>query len=159
MKCPRCGLPVTTDQKFCRSCGADLQGTDVAVADGNIGVDRERTNHLMLLGFVVMFAGAAVGVVGKMLLHVDAVTVVGVLAALAGLFTVIHPSLNPPRRRRQTSASAIRPEIFLPAEPTRKLTPVNEADFIPSVTEPTTDLLKTPASNINQSTSTDRPRT
>ena len=157
MKCPLCGLPGTTDQKFCRSSGADLQGTDVTVADGSI--DGERTNHLMLLGFVVMFAGAAVGVVGKMLLHVDAVTVVGVLAALAGMFTVVHPSLNLPRRRRQTSASAIRPEIFLPAEPTRKLTPMNEADFIPSVTEPTTDLLKTPASNINQSTSTDRPRT
>jgi len=144
---------MTTDQKFCRSCGADLQGTDVTVADG------ERTNHLMLLGFVVMFAGAAVGVVGKMLLHSDAVTVVGALAALAGMFIVVYPSLNPPGRRRQTSASATLPETFLPAEPTKKLTPMNEADFIPSVTEPTTDLLKTPASNINQSTSTDRPRT
>jgi hypothetical protein len=150
---------MTTDQKFCRSCGADLQGTGVTVADGSIGVDGERTNHLMLLGFVVMFAGAAVGVVGKMLLHADAVTVVGVLAALAGMFIVVYPSLNPARRRRQALASAARPEIFLPAEPTKKLTPVNEADFIPSVTESTTDLLITSASNVNQSTSTDRSRT
>jgi hypothetical protein len=36
---------------------------------------------------------------------------------------------------------------------------VNEADFIPSVTESTTDLLITSASNVNQSTSTDRSRT
>lgn len=158
MKCPGCELPVTTDQKFCRSCGTDLQGTDVAVV-GSIGVDAERTNHLMLLGFVVMFAGAAVGVVGKMLLHIDAVTVIGVLAALAGMFVVVYPSLNPPRRRRQTFDPATQPEIFLPAEPTKKLTSMNEADFIPSVTEPTTDLLKTPTPHMSQSTSTDRHRT
>ncbi|HSU24563.1 MAG TPA: zinc-ribbon domain-containing protein, partial [Pyrinomonadaceae bacterium] len=108
MKCLQCGSPVTTDQMFCRSCGADLLGTGVTVADV------ERTNHLMFLGFVVMFAGAAVGVVGKMLLHSDAVTVVGVLAALAGMFIVVYPSLNPPGRRRQTSASATLPETFLP---------------------------------------------
>src|SRR5215213_1129084 len=130
MNCPICGLESTTDQQFCRKCGADLQP----------GI-RTRTNWV-IYGFILMFAGVAIGVIGKRLLQQDIVTVIGVLIALAGMFLSALPYLSPSRSRKYAGARLSQLEALEAAEPTRKLPEMNATNFIPaSVTEGTTELL------------------
>lgn len=99
----------------------------------------------MLWGFILTFIGVAIGLTGKMLLHQDLITFVGVLLSFAGMFLTVYPILSPNRRQKYEPAPSVQPEVLTPAEPTMKLPPMNDLDFIPSVTEKTTDLLKNPA--------------
>lgn len=95
-----------------------------------------------------MFAGLGIAVTGSMLLHLDLVVYVGVLMNFLGMFLIVYPSVVPPRRRKAASFPSPQPEVLTPAETTKKLTPMNDnyIDVIPSVTEGTTELLKTPVS-------------
>jgi hypothetical protein len=102
----------------------------------------ERTNKLMLRGFLLMFAGAAIGVVGKKLLHADIVTVVGILMSLAGMFLTVYPYLVPARAKQNTSPSPQPNE--LPAFPRESLPQERNVDYVPSITERTTNLLENP---------------
>lgn len=158
MICPQCGLPTLPEQKFCRSCGAGLQmttrrlTTNAAASEREVTpaierkADEQRGNRLTLWGFVLMFIGVVIGVVGKMLMHQDAVTVVGVLLSLLGMFLTAFPYLLPqPRRRRDYSLSA-QPEVLTGSQATTYL-PTHERSVepVPSVTERTTELLKNSA--------------
>jgi hypothetical protein len=159
MNCPVCGLEPLSDQKFCRKCGASLERGTKSLSESAAVTAPERTpvivregvtglvNMTVRTGFLIMFAGAVLGIIGKMLLHVDIVTVVGVLLAVAGIFIVAYPYLlSSPTRKRDTAAPS-RPEILTPVESTKKLPKMSDIDFIPSVTEGTTELLKTPTTN------------
>ena len=66
MTCPKCGWQTLTEQKFCRSCGANLQITTQPLADRNAAISEpprtsistrtsERAKTLVLWGFIVMF--------------------------------------------------------------------------------------------------------
>lgn len=151
MMCPKCGLPTLPEQKFCRSCGAGLEMTTQPLADSTATISQtertartqsERTNKLMLWGFILMFVGAAIGVVGKKLMHEDVVTVVGILMSLAGMFLTVYPYLVPARAKQNTRPSPQPNE--LPAFPQKNLPQEREIDYVPSVTERTTNLLETP---------------
>ena len=152
MTCPKCGLPAVAEQKFCRSCGASLEMTTQPLADLSATTSQaeltartppnERTNKLMLRGFLLMFAGAAIGVVGKKLLHADIVTVVGILMSLAGMFLTVYPYLVPARAKQNTSPSPQPNE--LPAFPRESLPQERNVDYVPSITERTTNLLENP---------------
>jgi hypothetical protein len=162
MNCPSCGLPTLSDQKFCRSCGAGLQMTTqplvehVAVFDpsrtpANIGNDvRPRPNVLLLWGFIMMFVGVAVGVIGKMLIHQDVVTVVGVLVSLVGMFLVAYPSLPRSRPRKYNSIPSSKPEVLTQTQTPKSLSQGSNTDFVPSITERTTDLLEPAATTQSQ---------
>ena len=156
MNCPNCGSPQTQDQNFCRSCGLSLQAIPPAHAKNvraivsnerpPVIIDERQPFHVLAMwGFLLTFVGVAIGVVGKMLLHQDIVTVVGVLASLAGMLLTAYPFIRPPRPQRYDIGLSTVPGAMSPAEPTKKLSPVNDIDFIPSVTEGTTELLKVPA--------------
>jgi len=94
----------------------------------------------MLWGFIIMFVGAAVGVVGKRLMHEDIVTVVGVLMSLAGMFLTVCPYLLPRRPKQITNPRSQTEE--LPAfQPPKNLPKERDVDYVPSVTERTTNLL------------------
>ena len=152
MTCPKCGLKTLPEQKFCRSCGASLQITTQALADHSAAISEPRrtststrtsapANTLVLWGFIVMFVGAAIGVVGKKLMHEDIVTVIGILMSLAGMFLAVYPYLVPPRKKQEISPRS-QPDELAASQPAKSLPKEREIDYVPSITERTTDLLE-----------------
>lgn len=151
MICPKCGLATLPEQKFCRSCGTSLQMNTKPLAEPTTGsqlrrkptanFEAKRANRLMLWGFIIMFLGAAVGVIGKKLMHDEMVTVVGILVSLAGMFLTVYPHLSPSRRPKDEEGSFSQTEIQT-ASPTKDLLQESATEYIPSITERTTDLLK-----------------
>jgi hypothetical protein len=87
-----------------------------------------------------MFVGAAIGVVGKKLIYQDIVTVIGVLVALAGMLVSVYPFVNPSRSKHRGSPSAESEVEALP-EPPKSLPHERPFEYVPGVTERTTDLL------------------
>src|ERR1700682_2152012 len=157
MNCPKCGLQTLQDQKFCRSCGAALQMTTrplaapATVSDlegtSTIGFKGEgqRGNRLTLWGFIIMFIGVAIGVIGKMLMHEEMVTVVGVLASVVGMFLTVYPYLSPSPRQKHDSIPSSQPEVPTRSQPTKYLPDGSSIEYVPSITERTTELLKNSA--------------
>jgi hypothetical protein len=101
-----------------------------------------RLNGFVLWGSILMLIGVAVGVVGKKLLHVDIVTVVGILISLLGMFLTVYPFIAPPRRKKNESAPSSQPKVLTPSRPTEYLPAASNINYVPSITERTTDLLK-----------------
>jgi len=163
MTCPKCGLETVADQKFCRACGTRVQMTTQRLAKpqaatpgttstiGTKGGD-ERTNHFVLWGFTLMLIGVAIGVVGKKLLYQDIVTVVGVLISLAGMFLVVYPYLAPARRKEDASSFSSQPEVLTPPQPTEYLPDASSIEYVPSITERTTNLLENSATKRPEQT-------
>ena len=152
MNCPNCELPTLPEQKFCRSCGASLQMTTQPLAGPAsvfelqrtpppVVTNHQRTNSLMLWGFILMFAGAAIGVIGKKLMQEDVITVLGVLISLAGMFLTVYPFLSPARPKHEVSPSAESEPLTQPQAP-KMLRQERNSEYVPSVTERTTDLLE-----------------
>ena len=147
MDCPNCGSQTLPDQKFCRSCGSSLELiTKPLPAPAKLGTfEREPvvniSGKVASLGFIIMFIGVAIGVIGKMLLHEEIVTVIGILLSLAGMFLVAYPYLSSARQKHSHQPSE--PKALTPSTPTPSL---NEGrlDYVPSITERTTNLLATP---------------
>jgi hypothetical protein len=157
MNCPKCDLQTLPDQNFCRSCGASLQMITQPLAEYAMVSDLERTpaitskggqqrtNRLTPWGFIIMFIGVAIGVIGKMLMHQDMLTLVGVLVSLAGMFLTVYPYLLPSPRQKYDSIPSSQPEIPTQSEPTKYLPQESNIAYVPSITERTTDLLKNSA--------------
>lgn len=157
MNCPKCGLQTLPDQKFCRSCGDSLQMITQPLAEHaavshlerTLAItakgERQQTNRLTLWGFIIMFVGVAIGVTGKMLMHEEMITVVGVLVSLVGMFLTVYPYLSPPPRQKYDSIPSPQPEVLIQSQPTKYLPQESNIEYVPSITERTTDLLKNPA--------------
>jgi hypothetical protein len=156
MKCRKCGLPTLPDQRYCRACGESLQvitqplvehvrRSELEKRPSIILEEKQRQNRLVLWGFVIMFIGAAVGIIGKKLMHADLVTVVGALVSLLGMFLAVYPYLSPSLRRKVDSSSPSQPEILGKSEPGKYLPPESNVEYVPSITERTTNLLKNSA--------------
>jgi hypothetical protein len=154
MNCPKCGLQTLPDQKYCRSCGGNLQIITQPLAEHDTVSDLERTpaitskgeqqrtNSLPLWGFIIMFIGVAIGVIGKKLMHEEIVTVVGVLVSLVGMFLTVYPYLSPSPRQKLDSSPSASPKILTPSQPAKYLPQESNIEYVASITERTTDLLK-----------------
>ncbi len=155
MSCPNCGLQTLPDQKFCRVCGASLRVTtqplperttlserERALAIGPQN-DRSRANNLTFAGLVIMFLGVALGVIGKKLAYLDVVTVAGVLISLVGMFLTLYPYLAPSRRKPGSPTTAEAEQVSQ-AEGTNALAEKGTIEYMPSITERTTNLLNNP---------------
>lgn len=152
MNCPGCGLQTLTDQKFCRSCGASLQMTtrplvDHATVSDLKGVpavifrnEERRVSRMVLWGFIMMFIGVAFGATGKMIMHNEIVTVVGILVSLAGMFLTAYPYASPAAPKKYVSSASPR-EVPARSQPTRYLSDEGNTEYVPGITERTTDLL------------------
>ena len=101
----------------------------------------------MLWGFILMFVGVAIGVVGKKLMHEELVTVVGILVSLLGMFLTVYPYLAParPRKSQSNQLGAQAPSPAVVAAPPKDLPYERPAEYLPSITEGTTNLLPEPA--------------
>ena len=117
-----------------------------SIAASGSRIEQHQGNSL-LWGFVMMFIGVAIGVVGKKLLHADLVTVVGVLISLVGMFLTVYPFLSPARRRRNEPGPPSRPEVVISSQPANYLTQGGDTEYVPSITERTTGLLKNPTAS------------
>jgi hypothetical protein len=157
MNCPKCGLQPLAEQKFCRACGESLQAITQRLGDATLPVrsdpailssrgDNNRLSRLVLWGFIMMFVGAAVGVIGKKLLHQDIVTVVGILVSLAGMFLTAYPYLSPAPRRKIDSSQSSPTDGLNPSSARKDLPQGSNIEYTPgSITERTTDLLENSA--------------
>ena len=157
MNCRKCGLQTLPDQKFCRSCGESIQMITrplvehATVSEFERGKaiirkdEKRRASRLMLWGFIIMFIGVAVGIIGKKLMHEDLVTVVGALLSIAGMFFTVYPYVSPSLRRKVVSSPSLQPDILSHSQPGKYLPLESDIQYVPSITERTTNLLKTSA--------------
>ena len=157
MNCRKCGLQTLPDQRFCRSCGESLQTNTPPLVEhatvfelerspANILKDeKQRASGLMLWGFIIMFIGVAVGIIGKKLMHEDIVTVVGALVSITGMFLTVYPYLSPSSRRKVDSSPSSQPDILSQSQPGKYLPPESNIEYVPSITERTTNLLESSA--------------
>jgi hypothetical protein len=106
---------------------------------------KSQPSGLAFWGFLLMFIGVAVGVVSKMLIHADSVTVVGVLVSLIGMFLLAYSSLSPSRPKKYNSIPSAEPKVLTQTQTPRSLSPGSNTDYVPSITERTTNLLRSPA--------------
>ena len=141
MNCRKCGLQTLPDQRFCRSCGESLQ-TNTAPPANILADEKQRASGLMLWGFIIMFIGVAVGIIGKKLMHEDIVTVVGALVSITGMFLTVYPYLSPSSRRKVDSSPSSQPEILSQPQAGKYLPPESNIEYVPSITERTTNLLE-----------------
>ena len=154
MNCPKCGLQTLPEQKFCRSCGANLQMITQPLAEHATVSDlksrpaisfRDQRANRVLLGFIMMFIGVAIGIIGKKLMHKELITVVGALVSVAGMFLVAYPFLLPWPPKKYDSSPSSQPEVLIQSQPTKSLPQGINSEYLPSITERTTDLLKSSA--------------
>jgi hypothetical protein len=157
MNCRKCGLQTLPDQRFCRSCGESLQANRTRLVEHATGFElerppanilkdeKQRASGLTLWGFIVMFIGVAVGIIGKKLMHEDIVTVVGALVSITGMFLTVYPYLSPSSRRKVDSSPSSQPDILSQPQPGKYLPPESNIEYAPSITERTTNLLENSA--------------
>lgn len=137
MYCPNCGAPTSSNQRYCRLCGAGL------TVDGSTPFN---LRAWALLALTLMFAGLLIAMGGK-IWAVKWVIFTGLLVMFAGIFGIAAFSiLRQTRPRRSLPASPSAKEVeTLRADTTNKLPPLDPDSFIPSVVDDTTELLKTPS--------------
>ncbi len=155
MNCYQCGAPSHPEQKFCRSCGTSLQiitrplaeSTAVGDLEKNAAsipkVTRQWTRNLMLGGFVTMFIGLFLAVVGATMIHDKMITGVGMLHFLLGMFLMGFAEIW--RKTRPRPVSNPQPETLTPSQPIMYLPQESRIEQPTSITDRTTSLLPHPA--------------
>lgn len=137
MNCPNCGISIEGNHQYCRSCGTEL----TADAPRPFNIQAWGIAALMLI-----FGGMIIAMGGK-LWAVKWIVFLGVAITFGGMFGIaafgLMRQVRP--RKRPRSVPVKEPELVR-ADTTRKLPPIDDNDFIPSVVDDTTDLLKTPVS-------------
>jgi hypothetical protein len=140
MNCPSCGNETFADQQYCRSCGIEL------TADQPQAFNPRAWG---LFALMLVFAGLLVAMGGK-IWSVKWVIFSGLVIMLGGVFCIAALGLLRETRQRRPKAKRVPAPVQQPeltrADTTNKLLPITHSDFIPSVIEDTTDLLRTPVS-------------
>jgi len=154
MFCPNCGKANSTDQKFCRSCGFNLAETTRSVVQqrpaGESGYHLNTRKELvekMLLSIlgVGLAGGVAIliwGIITSIILDKGQLLggLLGIALVLAAAVTLVLVVYRLVLIDKAAKSPLPAPELSLPESTTRQLgEPPLEP--IPSVTEPTTDLL------------------
>jgi zinc ribbon protein len=164
MYCPNCAASFSDDQKFCRSCGFDLQIISQALG-GEFGPDEpdkwdaisskrieSRKRKFEHLGVITLMSGIMAGCLIPISLGLlsgwgGVSQLILVLAGLAGLLVfggiilMVYPEVAPDT---QTTKEPSRPARLPRGATTNQLQPVPQSEPVLSVTERTTGLLDTP---------------
>lgn len=152
MLCPNCGTKTTTEHKFCRNCGMNLEPVSralaahlsvggAAAARASREADRSRarrmTNGLFAGLFVVLF-----GMLLVAFLPGKGFKFIGVAAALMGIVAALVSVLSPLRSMGADEVEAPPPALDPAAPNTGRLLHEQTFDRVPtSVTDHTTELL------------------
>ncbi len=157
MFCPACANPNSVEQKFCRSCGMNLEQTALSVREQKgdealLQIDAEqrkleRFGNVAFTGFgIVLIVGicALIGYVLQQMVFSGTRPLFGVLlaafiifAGMALTYVIWNESLKEKREKLKTPRELPTPDpnLQLPPRDTNDLIPV------PSVVEGTTELL------------------
>jgi len=152
MLCPNCGTKTTTEHKFCRNCGMNLEPVSRALAAhltvGGAAAARaareadRRTVRRMTGG---LFAGVFVVLFGMLLIAFlpgKGFKFLGVAAALIGIVAALASVLSPLRRMNDAGAEPPHNAPDAAAPNTGRLLHEQTFDHVPaSVTDHTTELL------------------
>jgi hypothetical protein len=175
MYCPSCGTPAPTDQKFCRSCGLNLQihaqmlaGQPPVTEPDKTPVEEleglhHRRRRMQFWGYVTSIGGMAVTMLSALVYAVvkeeagmmEPITAlvlgsligIGILTLFVGFFLRGY-SIH--FFSSKASGTRWSPELTArpQSQPTTKLLTERQPNPVPSVTEHTTDLLETSETNI-----------
>lgn len=160
MFCPNCAAKNSTEQKFCRGCGMNLEQTAASLS-GQYGTDFDRSvagwekffNAIGKFGFGGFCGLVVVGIVGLIYVIIDSMVLsgkqpfVGTFLALFIVFaalTLVYVIYNESQKEKK-SAKPASPN-FTPELPSPETGRLTDGAFIPtptSVTENTTNLLPT----------------
>ncbi|MGQ0543217.1 MAG: zinc-ribbon domain-containing protein [Blastocatellia bacterium] len=157
MFCPSCGAKNSTEQKFCRSCGMNLEQTTLSLLEQFPSAQRanlqrqermlERLGQIAFGGFGVVIL-TAVGAIIYMIITKMILTGInfwsGILlvafiffAALSLAYVIFNESLG---EKKKIMKSNIMPEIDIPKN-TERLLNESSIQSAQSITENTTELL------------------
>lgn len=157
MYCPNCATQVSAEQKFCRSCGLDLQAVSQAVAthlatsqpDKALVTEMDKQQWARMwkrwwsIGFAIMFIGIVTLGAGRKLFHNEVVTMIGVMILLGGFWPLMQPIFSAFQLKERVLPKPPQPAV-LPQAPvtTNPLSlPDRHPEPVLGVTERTTDLL------------------
>jgi hypothetical protein len=152
MLCPNCGTKTTTEHKFCRNCGMNLEPVTRALAahlsvggaaaaraarEADQSLARRRTSGLLAGVFVVLF-----GLLLIAFLPGKGFKFLGVASALIGIVAALVSFLSPLRSMGTADAEAPSHALDGTAPNTGRLLHEQTFEHVPaSVTDHTTELL------------------